>query len=118
MFKCKIMDKIKNYQQILMDILEDYGSYSKDQKSENQIIADSERNHYQIVRIGWDEDEDFIYQLIYHFDIKPDGKIWIQANWTEEDIASELVKKGVEKSDIVIGFQPPSHRPYTGYAVA
>ena len=114
------MDKIKTYQRIVMSILEDYASYTSSSRSniENQVIADFERNHFQLVRIGWDEDEDFIYQLIYHFDIKPDGKVWIQANWTDEDIASELVKKGVEKSDLVIGFQPPSHRPYTGYAVA
>ncbi len=104
----------------MMSVLEDYVSYTSSDcySVENQIIADIERKHFQLVRIGWDEDEDFIYQLIYHFDIKPDGKVWIQANWTDEDIAAELVKKGVEISDLVIGFQPPSHRPYTGYAVA
>lgn len=114
------MSKIENYQQIVMSILEEYASYPAvdTQNTDNQVIADFKRNHFQLVRIGWDEDEDFIYNLLFHFDIKSDSKIWIQANWTDTDIASELVKRGVERSDIVIGFQPPSHRPYTGYAIA
>ncbi len=114
------MDKIKTYQQIILAIFEEYASYkpANSLSSENQIIADIQRNHFQLVRIGWDDDEDFMYHLIFHLDIKPDGKIWIQANWTDKDIAIELVERGVDKSDIVIGFQPPSHRQYTGYAVA
>jgi hypothetical protein len=52
-----------------------------------------------------------------HLDIK-DGKIWIQRNMTEMDIAAELVEKGVAREDIVLGLHPPYKRPYTGYGVA
>jgi XisI protein len=50
-------------------------------------------------------------------DIK-DGKIWIQRNMTEADLAQELVEMGVPKEDIVLGLHPAYKRPYTGYGVA
>jgi XisI protein len=112
--------KIEKYQQIVVSLLEEYALLkpANIQESENQVITDFKHNHFQLVRLGWDDDEDFIYHLVFHFDIKPDCKIWIQANWTDVDIAEELLRQGVDRNDIVIGFQPPSHRPYTGYAVA
>jgi len=51
-----------------------------------------------------------------HLDLK-DGKIWIQHNGTEIDIANELVSLGVSKEDIVLAFQEPLIRQYTGFAV-
>lgn len=50
-------------------------------------------------------------------DIKQD-KIWVQHNATEMRIAHELVAMGVAKEDIVLGFQPPYAREYTGFGVA
>lgn len=100
---------------LLNDHIADYPV--KHTESEVQIITDNEHGHYQLVIIDWD-DNFFRYYTIFHFDIKPDGKIWIQVNNTDVDIAAELVERGVAKSDIVIGFQPPRYRPYTGYAVA
>ncbi len=84
---------------------------------DNQIITDEPRGHYQLVSLGW-EGRGFSYAVVYHFDLKTDGKIWIQANNTDIDVAEELVEQGVFKEDIVVGFQHPAYRPYTGYAVA
>ena len=50
-------------------------------------------------------------------DIK-DGKIWIQRNMTEVDIAGEFVKMGVSENDIVLGLHPPYKDPQTGLGVA
>jgi hypothetical protein len=36
---------------------------------------------------------------------------------TEQDIAEDLVRLGVPKKDIVIGFHPPVLRQLTDYAV-
>jgi hypothetical protein len=58
-----------------------------------------------------------IYGCIIHLDIK-DGKIWLQHNGTENDIAEELVEMGVPKTDIVIGFHSPFKRQFTEYAVS
>jgi hypothetical protein len=58
-----------------------------------------------------------VYHCFIQIDIK-DGKIWIQRNMTETDLARELVDMGVVKEEIVLGLHPPYKRPYTGYAVA
>ncbi|MCF8246699.1 MAG: XisI protein [Saprospiraceae bacterium] len=52
-----------------------------------------------------------------HFHLKPDGKIWVETNNTEIQVAKELEKKGVPKTDIVLGFHPESVRHLTDYAV-
>jgi hypothetical protein len=49
-------------------------------------------------------------------DIK-DEKIWIQRNNTEINLADRLVEMGVVKEHIVIGFQSPFTRQFSGYAV-
>ncbi len=46
------------------------------------------------------------------------GKIWLQYNGTEGDIAQELMDLGVARENIVLGFREPALRAYTGYAVA
>ena len=104
---------------VVLSLLEEYAAYFPADLpgSENQLITDLERGHFQLVRIEWEGDV-LRHSTIFHFDIKPDGKIWIQVNRTDIDIAAKLVERGAEKSDIVIGFQPPRYRPYTGYAVA
>lgn len=109
--------KREQYRQILLDLLEQWAAYTPVNISEHegQIIADVQRDHYQLVRIGW-QDKRFIHNTVFHFDIKANDKVWIQANWTDVDIAVDLVGRGVEKSDIVLGFQPARYREYTGYA--
>lgn len=74
------------------------------------------RNRYQVLAIGWDNDKR-IYGCSMHLDIKA-GKIWIQANNTDIDIAEALVAKRVPKENIVIGLQPDYLRQYTGYGIA
>lgn len=56
----------------------------------------------------------YVYGTIIHVDIR-DGKIWIQRDFTEKGVASELVYLGVSKTDIVLGFKPPYMRQFTGF---
>lgn len=112
-------NQLKKYQEIIIALLEEYAQYKpvNIQEIDNQVITDLTRNHFQLVSVGW-ENEKFVHNTVLHFDIKPDGKVWLQANWTDTDIAAELVARGIEKSDIVLGFQLPRYRGYSGYAVA
>ncbi|MGK7882210.1 MAG: XisI protein [Crocosphaera sp.] len=109
------MDKLEKYSSIIQKILQEYGQFSQDKDIETELIFDTIRHHYQIVNVGWKNDN-WIYGCILHLDIKND-KIWIQHNGTEIEIGEELFKKGVPKSDIVIGFHPPFKRQFTEYAV-
>jgi hypothetical protein len=109
--------KIKKYQKILTDFLEEE-STSKDLGTiELQVVTDFKNNHFQLVETGWFEKR-FIYQVVFHFDIKPNGRIWILVNNTDILVAEELIKKGVPSTDIVLGFHPAHARQYTGFAVA
>ena len=56
---------------------------------ETQVIFDKERDHYQIVHVGWERDR-FVYGCAIHMDIK-NGKIWLQWNSTEDDLQCWIV---------------------------
>jgi len=112
------MNKIEKYSALLTELLEEYakpldavaGDFEK------QLLIDYKHRHFQLQNVGWQGDK-FTHSVILHFDIKENGKIWIQQNWTEDDVAIELIHRGVEKSDIVVGFQPPRYRELSGYAI-
>ncbi|MEA5495680.1 XisI protein [Limnoraphis robusta Tam1] len=108
------MDKVEKYRQIIQKILTKYSNYQPVEEGiETQLIFDTEREHYQLLELGW-EDYDRIYNCVMHLDIK-DEKIWIQRNITDILIAEELVDMGVAKEDIILGLQPPYKRPFTKY---
>ncbi len=46
------------------------------------------------------------------------NKFWIEEDWTEEGIATDLVRAGVATEDIVLTFHEPKMRHYTDFAVA
>jgi XisI protein len=81
----------------------------------SEVIVDREHDHYQLVNVGWQNDRR-VYGCVLHLDIV-DGKVWIQYNGTEFDIANELVALGVGKQHIVLGFQSPFKRQFTEFAV-
>lgn len=111
------MDKLKKYQQAILDILNEYAKIKyANVDGGNQLIADRENHRYQVVTIGW-EDDRFVHDCPIHLDIL-DGKIWVQKNMTEWEIGEMLQARGVPKSDIVIGFLSPQMREYSDYAVA
>ncbi len=110
------MGKIELYQNYIQQLLTEYANRgSTDEEVETQTIFDTERNHYQLVYAGW-KNRRRKYGCVLHIDIK-NGKIWIQYNGTENDVADELVQLGVPKEDIVLAFHEPLIRQYTGFAV-
>ena len=109
------MEKIKKYEAAILDILE---FYKKSADEETYFITDLKQHHYQVLQSGWTDEKSFKMWIDLHFHIKPDGKVWILENRTEEDVAKDLVKRGVKKYDIVLGFLPEYARPYSEYAVA
>jgi XisI protein len=115
------MERIKKYQAILIKLLqESVQEFPSEPQSEveEHLILDTQRHYFQWLTIGWEPDEVFKSYINVHFVIKPSGKIWLMENNTEIRFAEELVKRGVPRHDIVLGFQPPSVRAYTDYAAA
>ena len=111
------MDKLDKYRQIIQSLVQHHGSQKISYGDvETQILIDKERDHYQVVHVGWDGDR-FIHGCSIHIDIKGD-KVWIQWNSTEDDIATDLTAQGIPKEDIVVGLHPPNLRKFTEYAVS
>ena len=112
------MGSLKKYQDAIMQVMEEFASvpFSNAPTVEKQIIADKERNRYQVIGFGWEEEDKLAYSTFLHFEIK-NGKVWVQQNWTEIPVATRLIEQGVAKSDIVLGFVPEYARDETGYAV-
>jgi XisI protein len=113
------MDRIEQYRQFIRKLLTSHGTFESGNLNlvtECQLVFDTEHDHYQLLDIGWEELKR-VYNCFIHIDIK-DGKIWIQRNMTEADIAQELIEMGVPKEDIILGLHPPYKRPYTGYGIA
>jgi hypothetical protein len=109
------MDKLSQYRQFIQQILTEYSQYKPSYgEVELELIADTARDHYQLLSVGWNKLER-IHGSILHLDIR-DGKIWIQYDGTEEGIANRLVEYGVPRDDIVLAFHPPYKRPYTSFA--
>ncbi|RWX52196.1 XisI protein [Candidatus Electrothrix marina] len=109
------MDRLTAYRSHIRTLLQRYLSRKPPGDDfEVQLIEDTEHDHYQIFSVGWARDRR-IHGCTLHLDIKQ-GKIWIQHNSTEDDIAAELVSMGIPKNDIVLAFHAPSRRRYTGYA--
>ena len=110
------MEKLEKHRHCIQELLLDCSQHKPAHgEIEVQSIFDVERDHYQIVFLGWDR-QTWIHSCIIHLDIR-DEKIWIQWNATERDLAAELVASGVENQDIVIGFHTPFMRKFTPYAV-
>jgi hypothetical protein len=112
------MDKIKKYQSIIIAYFEELKSWQFS-NDDCVFITDEKHHHYQIMTYGWDKnDTKYNATIQIHYQIKPNGKVWIIENRTEEDVAEALTQRGVEKSDIVLSFIPERVRQHTGYAMA
>jgi len=113
------MEKVKQYQQYILQVLQAYAALKPANipDLENLVLTDEIRGQYQLVRVGWNGSKR-VYHIVFHIEIKENGKIWIQQDWTEQGVANELVEMGVPKSDIVLAYHAPSKRTAYGFAAA
>ncbi len=111
--------QINRYECVIIDYLAEYQDASDNSDVyQRTLITDRENRHYQLMAIGWVTPSRFVDNLLIHLHIKRDGKVWLLENSTELHVAEELVKRGIAKTDIVLGFHPPQYRALSGYAVA
>jgi hypothetical protein len=110
------MDKLDRYREIVRRIIEEYASYKPSHgEIEAEAIIDRERDHYEVMHVGWDSVRR-VHGSVIHLDIRG-GKVWIQYDGTTQPVADELLAAGIPAEDIVLGFQPARRRPHTGFAV-
>ncbi|NEQ19038.1 MAG: XisI protein [Microcoleus sp. SIO2G3] len=113
------MDKLSHYRNLIKSILTEYdklANYSHRDNVESLLAFDEERDQYLWFQVGWNQKQR-VRGITVHVRMKND-KIWIEEDWTEEGIATELLKAGVPNSDIVLAFHHPNERSFTEFAVA
>lgn len=111
------MDRLNKYRQIICDILKPYTEIAyANVDVRNRAAFDRENDQYIILSEGWDR-QHHLHSVLLHLEII-NGKIWIQVDGTEDGVTDELLKAGIPKGDIVLGFHEPEIRPYTGFAIA
>jgi phage FluMu gp28-like protein len=113
------MDKLNCYQSIIKKILTEYAeifSQVPDQDIEEILIFDDDRSQYLWFNIGWKNGKR-IKAISVYLRLKND-KIYIEEDWTEAGIATELMRLGIPSSEIVLAFQPPEVRQFTEFAIA
>jgi hypothetical protein len=77
-------------------------------------IFDHEHGRYQVIATGW-EGERQVLRTVALLEVQ-NGLVWLQADNTDYGIAEELMRQGIPRERIVLGFQPPKWRVGTGFA--
>jgi len=112
------MDKLNRYHQLIQKILQHHeilANKAPEEPIEAHVICDYERHRYMLFDTGWWNKKRVRKPTIY---IRIcNGKIWIEEDWTEDGIATDLLAAGVPKEDIVLAFHHPDMRPLTEFAV-
>src|SRR5258708_4524140 len=109
------MDHLTHYRQIVRRLIEEYARHKPaNGEIEPEAVVDPERDHYEVIHVGWDGVRR-VHGSVIHIDIIG-GKIWIQYDGTSRPVAEELLAAGVPREDIVLGFHPAELRRLTEFA--
>jgi len=81
-----------------------------------ELVADRERVRYVVINIGWNKRQR-VHPTLIHVDIIGD-KAWIQHDWTGDGFATDLVRAGVPREQIVLAFHLPEVRRFGEFAEA
>ncbi len=98
------MDRLNECRQIITSYLEEFAKKDRNSKP----VLDRDRDRYLVLHNEW-HDEDRIYSCAIQLDII-ENKIWIQINNTEVYLDRELIDRGVDPQDIILGFRSPNIR--------
>jgi hypothetical protein len=111
------MDPLDRYREIIETTLMEYTrvryAYGDIQTEE---VFDRVRDRYLLMNVGWDQGKR-VHGSLVHIDII-DGNLWIQRDGTETGIAVELIRAGVPKERMVLGFRAPEVRAHIDFTVA
>ncbi|MBE9007261.1 XisI protein [Fortiea sp. LEGE XX443] len=124
------MDTLTDYRNIIQEIIKKYYNLTNSQSAKttdstisdrtspnitDRLILDAERDQYLWLRCGWDGKKRVQYIVLY-LQIQ-NGKIWVEEDNTDLGIVDDLLAAGIPKTDIILGFQHPSKRAFTEFAI-
>jgi XisI protein len=110
------MDKLEQYRQIVREVIHHYTNITSSQNGVESIaVCDVDSDNYMVVDIGWGN-AGRVHSMPIHLRIK-NGKIWLEWDGTDQEIALKLLDAGVPKTDIVLAFYRPERRKITEFSV-
>jgi hypothetical protein len=101
---------VKFYQTCIKHLLSEYETLST-QETEISLCFDDERSVYLVMRAGWFQKYKRIHRCLIHIRIENEI-IVIEANNTEDPINTDLIRMGIPKEKICLGFIPADFRAY------
>jgi hypothetical protein len=113
------MDKTGKYRQLIKNILTQYHELVSKQPQagvDSVLSFDDEHDQYLWLQTGW-SNRHRVHGITVHTSLH-NGKIYVEQDWTEDGIATDLVRAGVPREDIVLAFHEPEVRKMTEFAVA
>jgi hypothetical protein len=111
------MDRDAAYRAVVKRVLREVADMTPSEETiRTELVCDDALGHYQLGQVGW-EGKRRVDEVFLHIDVW-DGKVWLQHNGTDLRIAQDLVRAGIPKEHIILGFHHPSRRPDTEFAVA
>ena len=113
------MDRQPDYREVIKRALIDWEAYIRRARHngvEIQRVFDDETRNYVLMYLGWDNGRR-VQKTALHLRIK-DGKIWIEADETDQGFANVLLRAGVPRQDIVLAFHPPELRRLSEFSSA
>ena len=113
------MDRMTQYRSILKDLSQEYARlYNLNPPAgvETWLVVDETHDQFLLLTSGWSKGRR-VRRIPLHVRLHGE-KIWVEEDWTEEGIATALLRAGVPHDHIVLAFHPPDKRPLTEFAVA
>src|SRR5579863_9754942 len=99
------MDQLSQYRSIVKDLFQEYArlyNLKPPVGVETWLIIDEQRDQYLLLSSGWSKGRR-VRRIPLHVRLHG-GKIWIEEDWTEEGIATALLRLGIPNDHIVLAF--------------
>ncbi|NJO82408.1 MAG: type II toxin-antitoxin system ParD family antitoxin [Blastochloris sp.] len=110
------MEPCSHYRQVMTRVLRNLTEASARDTIETLPLFDTTHDTYLVLDVGWDGIQR-IHHIIAHLRLH-NGKIWVEADTTDQEIVQQLLNAGIPKEAIVLAFYSPQKRPFTAFAVA
>ena len=78
------------------------------------VIFDESRDHYLLLTLGW-EGNRREYRIVLHVRLFNE-RFWIEEDWTENGIATDLLLAEIPNTQIVLAMHAPDRRKWTEFA--
>lgn len=110
------METLSHYREVIIRILSDLAEASARDNIETLLIVDTTHDNYLLLDVGWNGMQR-IHHIIAHLRIH-NGKVWVEADNTDQEIVQQLLDAGISRESIVLAFYSPQKRAFTEFAVA